>query len=68
MENRALRPDEFVPACVESCPSEAMYFGDLSDSASQVSRLARGARAFRLLENLGTKPKVYYLSERKRYD
>jgi len=62
-ENRDLRPGEYVPACVEACPAGAMFFGDLSDPDSEVSRLARSRRAFRLLEDLGTKPKVIYLRE-----
>ena len=62
-EGRALREGDYVPACVETCPAEAMVFGDLEDSGSAVSRLARSPRAFRLLEELGTEPKVTYLSK-----
>jgi molybdopterin-containing oxidoreductase family iron-sulfur binding subunit len=50
------------PACVQSCPAEAMVFGDLNDKESKVARMAESGRATRLLEDLGTKPKVYYLS------
>jgi molybdopterin-containing oxidoreductase family iron-sulfur binding subunit len=42
-----------------------MYFGDLSDPKSEVARLAESSRAFRLMEELGTKPKVIYLAERR---
>jgi len=63
VENRQLREGDYVPACVESCPSGAMYFGDLDDPNSKVAALADSARAFRLLEELGTEPKVYYLRE-----
>ncbi len=63
LEKRALQPGDYVPACVESCPSRAMYFGDLSDPASEVARLAESPRSFRLLEDLGTHPKVFYLAE-----
>ncbi len=64
-ENRALRDEEVVrlPACCESCPSEARYFGNLDDPESTVSKLARSPRAFRLLEELGTHPKTIYLAE-----
>ena len=62
-ERRNMRPGEYVPACVEACPSGAMTFGDLSDPNSEVARLARSRRAFKLLEDLGTKPKVIYLRE-----
>lgn len=62
-EKRPLREGDFTPACVESCPARAMYFGDLEDPTSAVAHLSRSARAFRLLEDLGTEPKVIYLSE-----
>jgi Fe-S-cluster-containing dehydrogenase component len=62
-ERRDLAPGEYVPACAETCPSRAIVFGDLSDPGSEVARLARSPRAFRLGEELGTKPKVMYLSE-----
>jgi Fe-S-cluster-containing dehydrogenase component len=60
-----LREEDYVPACVQNCPSKAMYFGDLDDENSKVWRLARDTRAFKLLEDLGTEPKVIYLSEEK---
>ena len=56
-------PGEYVPACAEACPARAIVFGDLSDPGSEVARLARSPRAFRLQEELGTKPKVIYLAE-----
>ncbi len=52
-----------VPACNQACPGNARTFGDLDDPDSVVSELARSPRAFRLLEDLGTEPKVYYLRE-----
>ena len=52
---------DIQPACVQSCPAEAMVFGDLNDPESKVSRMAESSRSTRLLEELGTKPKVFYL-------
>jgi Fe-S-cluster-containing dehydrogenase component len=52
-----------IPACNQACPPGARYFGDLDDPTSEVSRLARSPRAFRLLEDLGTEPHVFYLKE-----
>ncbi|MFQ5892814.1 MAG: 4Fe-4S dicluster domain-containing protein [Nitrospinota bacterium] len=63
LEGRPLIPQDYIPACVETCPAEAMTFGDLDDSASEVWKLSRSQRAFVLLEDLGTKPKVFYLAE-----
>ena len=42
-----------------------MFFGDLNDPQGRVSKLARSGRATRLLEELGTKPKVIYLQKVK---
>ncbi len=67
-ENRKIKEGEVIPACVETCPSEALYFGDLNDPKSRVSRLSKSRRAFRLMEDLGTEPKVFYLKEGEWYD
>jgi len=64
-ESRPVADGEVQPACVQSCPAEAMTFGDLNDPESKVSRLAASGRATRLLEDLGAKPKVFYLQRAK---
>jgi molybdopterin-containing oxidoreductase family iron-sulfur binding subunit len=62
-EDRPLREDDYVPACVEGCPTDAISFGNLDDPRHRVTQLAQDPKAFRLLEELGTGPKVYYLEE-----
>ena len=52
---------DVVPACVEACPTKTRTFGDLDDPDSEVSRLLATRGGFRLREELGTHPKVYYL-------
>jgi len=64
-DGRTLADGDIQPACVQSCPAEAMIFGDLNDSESKVSRLAGSGRSTRLLEELGTQPKVFYLQRAK---
>jgi molybdopterin-containing oxidoreductase family iron-sulfur binding subunit len=64
-EDRALADGEIQPACVQSCPAEAMVFGDLSDSESKVSQWAESGRAGQLLAELGTRPRVFYLERAK---
>jgi molybdopterin-containing oxidoreductase family iron-sulfur binding subunit len=60
-QGREPQDGEVQPACVQTCPPGALIFGDLNDSDSQVSQLARSRRAFRLLDELGTDPGVVYL-------
>jgi molybdopterin-containing oxidoreductase family iron-sulfur binding subunit len=64
-EDRELRDGDVIPACVETCPTKARVFGNLADPESQVTKLARSPRSMKLLEHLGTEPKVIYLTERK---
>ena len=50
------------PACVDVCPTSALTFGDLSDPASEVARLARSGRARVLRPEAGTRPQIFFLS------
>ncbi len=50
------------PACVSTCPTHCMFFGDLDDPKSEVSELLRTRRWHVLLPEAGTKPRVYYLT------
>ncbi|MGA7723129.1 MAG: 4Fe-4S dicluster domain-containing protein [Ignavibacteriaceae bacterium] len=61
-EHRKLQEGDYVPACAEVCAAHAIYFGDLDDPESEVSKVKHDYRKFTLQEELGTKPKVYYLS------
>ena len=58
---RRLRDAEVMPACVQSCPTEAMVFGDLQDPQSAVSQKVKNTRSYTVLEELNTKPSVVYL-------
>lgn len=62
-ENRKVRDGEITPACAQTCPANAITFGNLKDPESRVSRLARDARRYRVLEDLNTEPAVTYLKQ-----
>lgn len=51
-----------LPACVSVCPTHCMYFGDLDDPNSTVSRLLKERKHYALLTSAGTKPCIYYLT------
>ena len=55
------RDPEVTPACVNSCISGAMVFGDIDDPDSAVSRLLAKTQHFHMHEELGTGPSVYYI-------
>jgi Fe-S-cluster-containing dehydrogenase component/DMSO reductase anchor subunit len=59
---------EATPACVNSCIADALQFGDLQDSESNVSKLLREQSHFRMHEMLGTEPSFYYLHDKRHAD
>jgi len=50
------------PACQQSCPMQAITFGDLNDPESRAAKLAQSPRHFRVLEEIGVRPSVGYLT------
>ena len=58
------RDPEVTPACVNSCISGAMVFGDIDDPESNVNKLLAETQHFRMHEELGTEPGVYYVWDR----
>jgi molybdopterin-containing oxidoreductase family iron-sulfur binding subunit len=64
-EGREVLDGEVVPACAQACPADAIVFGRLDDPESRVSQLSKAGRGVKLLEDLGTLPRVTYLKEEK---
>ena len=51
-----------LPACVTTCIGYATFFGDMNDPESLIHELAGEPNEMRLKEELGTKPRVFYLT------
>jgi molybdopterin-containing oxidoreductase family iron-sulfur binding subunit len=49
-------------ACQQACPTRAIVFGSLTDPNGQVMRDRRSPRAYAVLDDLGTEPRVRYLA------
>lgn len=62
-EGRRVRDGEILTACQQTCPTQAITFGDLKDPASQVARLSASPRGYHVLGELGTRPAVTYLKK-----
>ncbi|MEX1063337.1 MAG: TAT-variant-translocated molybdopterin oxidoreductase [Balneolaceae bacterium] len=50
-------------ACQQACPANAIHFGDLTDSDSNISRLKQNERDYVLLKELSTRPRTSYLGK-----
>jgi len=57
-----IQDGEIQPACVQSCPANAIVFGDMNDSESKLAHQKHDPRHFVVLEELGIKPVVGYLT------
>jgi Fe-S-cluster-containing dehydrogenase component len=49
------------PACVEVCPAKARIFGDQDDPDSEIAKVLKTEKSFRLQEDKKTRPNVHYI-------
>jgi molybdopterin-containing oxidoreductase family iron-sulfur binding subunit len=63
VDGRPIEDGEIQPACVQSCPGNALVFGDLNNPESKISKLFKNERNYHLLEELHTLPSVGYLTK-----
>ena len=63
LEGRAIADGEIKTACSQSCPGNAIVFGDLENPESRISKLFKDKRNYHLLEELHTLPSVGYLTK-----
>ncbi len=62
-EKRSVRDGDILTACQQTCPTQAIVFGNLKDEHSEVTRLIHAPRAYHVLEEIGTRPSVTYLKK-----
>jgi len=60
-EKRAVRDGDIQTACQQTCPTQAITFGNLKDEGSAVTKLTHSPRAYHVLEEIGTRPSITYL-------
>jgi molybdopterin-containing oxidoreductase family iron-sulfur binding subunit len=60
---RKVKDGDILTACQQTCPTQAITFGDLKDPQSRASRLSRSPRGYHVLEEIGTRPAVTYLKK-----
>ena len=68
LTDEKLKEGNYLPACVQACPTNALVFGDFLDPDSQVSHLKEEhldghGRGYKMLEHVGTEPNVIYLKK-----
>src|SRR5437899_98903 len=60
-EKRAVRDGDILTACQQTCPTQAITFGNLKDEGSGATKLTHSPRAYHVLEEIGTRPSITYL-------
>ena len=64
LEGREIHDNEVIPACQQSCPAEAIVFGNIRDHESRVAQVSENERTYRVLDVLiNTQPAVNYLKK-----
>ncbi|MGH9643038.1 MAG: 4Fe-4S dicluster domain-containing protein, partial [Terriglobales bacterium] len=63
VENRFVRDGEIQTACQQSCPTQAIIFGDINNRDNRVAKLKALDLNYALLAELNTRPRTTYLAE-----
>jgi molybdopterin-containing oxidoreductase family iron-sulfur binding subunit len=58
--NRAIQDGEILTACQQSCPTDAIVFGNLNDPKARVTRMQQEERSYQVLADLNYRPRTQY--------
>jgi molybdopterin-containing oxidoreductase family iron-sulfur binding subunit len=61
-ENRPIADGEVKTACQQSCPTDAIIFGNINDPQSQVTKLKQDPRNYSMLASINTRPRTSYMA------
>ncbi len=62
VEKREIGANEITTACQDACPTQAIKFGDLHNTESDVAKAHANPRAYSMLEDLNNRPRTQYLA------
>src|SRR5690606_37657068 len=71
MESRRPEDGDIVTACANACPADAIVFGDMNNKDSRISKMLEtevDGRAYHVLEEINTKPNIWYLTKIRNKD
>ena len=59
-EGRPVADGDYVTACSDACPTNAIIVGDWNDTTSKIRSSSENKRAYQALEEVGVKPNVWF--------
>jgi molybdopterin-containing oxidoreductase family iron-sulfur binding subunit len=68
LEGRSLKDGDVKTACQQSCPADALVFGDVNDPNSEIAKLFNNERSYVLLEEYNVQPSVSYMTKIRNVD
>ena len=68
LENRPVAEGDIKTACQQSCPGDAIVFGDINNPNSEIFKITQNPRSYQLLEQLHTLPSVSYVTKIRNMD
>jgi molybdopterin-containing oxidoreductase family iron-sulfur binding subunit len=68
LENRKVKDGDVKTACQQSCPADAIIFGDVNDKNSEIAKLFNNERSYVLLEEYNVQPSVSYMTKIRNVD